>query len=83
MKLALADVAQWTEYWPANWKVIGSIPSQATCLDCRSGPQMGTNLCFGHSFSPFYTLSLKKNKSFLKKDDEVEEEVLITLPWVS
>ena len=40
--LAMADVAQWIEYWPANQKVSGSIPCQDTCLGCRPGPQLGT-----------------------------------------
>ena len=35
---ALASVAQWTECWPANREVAGSIPSQGTCLGCRPGP---------------------------------------------
>ena len=37
--LALAGVVQWNECQPANQKVIGSIPSQSTCLGCRLGPQ--------------------------------------------
>ena len=36
---ALAGVAQWTECWPANQRVAGSIPSQGTCLNCGPGPQ--------------------------------------------
>ena len=36
---ALAGVAQWIEYQPANQMVAGSIPSQGTCLGCRPGPQ--------------------------------------------
>ena len=28
----LAGVAQWTECWPTNQRVAGSIPSQGTCL---------------------------------------------------
>ena len=38
---ALASVAQWSECWPVNQKVAGSIPSQGTCLGCRLGPQLG------------------------------------------
>ena len=38
---ALAGVAQWTVCGPANQRVAGSIPSQGTCLGCRSGPQKG------------------------------------------
>ena len=30
--LALAGVAQWTESWPVNQRVTGSIPSQGTRL---------------------------------------------------
>ena len=37
--LALAGVAQRTERWPENQRAAGSIPSQGTCLGCRSGPQ--------------------------------------------
>ena len=36
---ALAGVAQWTECWPANQSLAGSIPSEGTCLGCRPGPQ--------------------------------------------
>ena len=32
---ALAGMAQWIECWPANQRVIGSVPSQGTCLGCR------------------------------------------------
>ena len=35
---ALAGVAQWIERWPANQEVVGSIPSQGTCLGCGPGP---------------------------------------------
>ena len=38
---ALVGEAQWIECWPANQRVIGSIPSQGTCLGCRPGPQWG------------------------------------------
>ena len=37
--LALAGVAQWIEHGPANRKVVGSIPSQGTCLGCGPCPQ--------------------------------------------
>ena len=37
----MAGVAQWIECQPVNQRVIGSIPSQGTCLDCRPGPQFG------------------------------------------
>ena len=36
---ALAGVAQWIELRPANQRVFGSIPSQSTCVGCRSDPQ--------------------------------------------
>ena len=39
---ALDGVAQWIERWPLKQRVAGSIPSQGTCLGCRSGPQYGT-----------------------------------------
>ena len=38
---ALAGVAQWTEHWPANQKVAGSIPNHHICLGCGQGPQLG------------------------------------------
>ena len=38
---ALAGVAQWIEYRPANQRVTDSIPSQGTCLGCGPGPQVG------------------------------------------
>ena len=37
--IALAGVVQWTEHWPANQRVEGSIPSQDTCLGYRPRPQ--------------------------------------------
>ena len=36
--MALAGVAQWIEYQPANQRATGSIPSQGTCLGCGPGP---------------------------------------------
>ena len=36
---ALAGVAQWIEFRPADQRVAGLIPSQGTCLGCRPGPQ--------------------------------------------
>ena len=36
-KAALAGIAQWIECGPANPRVAGSIPTQGTCLVCRSG----------------------------------------------
>ena len=37
----LAGVAPWSERWPENQRVAGSIPGQGTCLDCGQGPQLG------------------------------------------
>ena len=34
----LVGLAQWIDYWPANQRVTGSIPSQGTCLGCGPGP---------------------------------------------
>ena len=50
---ALAGVAQWTEHRPANQRVIGSIPSQGTCLGYRPGPQLGA-----HERQPHIDVSL-------------------------
>ena len=36
---AVAGMAQWIECQHAHQRVIGSIPSQGTCLSCRPGPQ--------------------------------------------
>ena len=36
--LALAGIAQWIECWPANQRVVASIPSQGACLGCGPGP---------------------------------------------
>ena len=69
---ALADVSQWIEHQPANWKVAGLIPSQGTCLGFRPGPQLGmcerqtmgvslTYRCFFPSLSSSLPLSLKVN----------------------
>ena len=45
---ALAGVAQWTERWPVNQRVIGSIPGQGTCLGYGPGPQCGTQEATTH-----------------------------------
>ena len=37
--IALAGVAWWIERQPENQRVAGWIPSQGTCLGCRSGSQ--------------------------------------------
>ena len=36
---ALTGMAQWTECWPVNQRVTGSIPSQDTCVGCGPGLQ--------------------------------------------
>ena len=46
----------WLECCPINWKVVGLIPGQGTCLGCRLGPWSGhipeaTNQCFCPSLS--------------------------------
>lgn len=35
---ALAGMAQWTEHWPVNQEIMGSIPYQGTCLGCGPDP---------------------------------------------
>ena len=57
-KYALADVAQWIECWPANQRVVGSIPSQGTCLGCVRGNHTLVFL----SLSFFLSFPLKINK---------------------
>ena len=37
---AMAGVPQWTEHWPANWKVTSCNPSQGTCMGCMPCPQL-------------------------------------------
>ena len=73
MHLTLAGVAQWIECRPVNQRVIGLIPSQVTCLDCRPGSPvrgMGGNhtlIFLSLSFSLPFSLSKNKfKKSFLK-----------------
>ena len=69
--IALAGVAPWVEQGTVNRKVAGLIPSQGTCLDCRSGPQLGAferqpvnvpivHQCFSPSFFLPYPLSKSK-----------------------
>ena len=62
--VALASVAQWIEYWPVNRKVAVSIPSQSTCLSCRSGNQSMylSHIDVSLPPSPSLPLSLKINK---------------------
>ena len=38
---ALAGVTQWIEWWTANHRVAGLIPTQGTCLVCGTGPHEG------------------------------------------
>ena len=45
---ALASVAQWVGCHPANWKVMGSIPGQGTCLCCGFGPWSRFSPQLGH-----------------------------------
>ena len=40
-EIDLPGIAHWLSGWPANQRVVGSIPSQGTCLDCGPGPQEG------------------------------------------
>ena len=66
-KIALAGVAQWIECRPAKQRVAGSIPSQGTCLGCRSSPQWGSrerqlHIDLSLPLSLSLTLSLKINK---------------------
>ena len=41
--MASAGVAQWIECQPVNQRVASLIPSHGTCLDCRTGPQLGAH----------------------------------------
>ena len=67
--VALVGVAQWIEHWPADQKIISSIPSQGMCLSCGPGPHFGP--CHSQpidvSLSPSFPFSLKINKIFFKK----------------
>ena len=38
---AVAGVVPWIEHRPVNQRVVGSIPSQGTCLGCGPGPHLG------------------------------------------
>ena len=38
-EMALADVTQWIKQGSVKQRIIGSIPSQGTCLGCRPGPR--------------------------------------------
>ena len=69
----LTGVAQLVRCCPTRQKVSSSIPSQATCLGCRPGPQLGAcsrqpldvslvHWWFSPSLSPSCPLSLKMNK---------------------
>ena len=63
---ALVGVAQWTECWPANQRVTGSIPSQGPCLGCGPAPQWGAHEMQPHVMflslfpPPFPSLKLSK-----------------------
>ena len=63
---ALAGVAQWTECWPVNQRVTGSIPSQGTCLISGQflsrGCTRGTHTLMFVSLSFSLLSSLSKNK---------------------
>ena len=37
---AVAGVAQWIEFQPANQRVVSLIPSRGSCLGCRPRPQL-------------------------------------------
>ena len=75
--LALAGVAQWIERLPVNQRVIGSIPSQGTCLGYGPRPQWGT--CERHPhidaflplFPPLFPLSKKINKQIILKNNKI------------
>ena len=54
--LALAGVAPWIEFRPVNQMVVGSIPSEGTCLGCRPGPQLG--VCVRGKHTPPWIKSL-------------------------
>ena len=64
-KSALAGVAQWIECQkPANQRVTDSIPSQGTCLGCRTGPSRGhvrSNYTLMFLFLSFSILPLSLN----------------------
>ena len=62
----LAGVTQCIECWPENQRVVGSIPSQGTCLGCGPGSQWGrtrdNHTLMFLSLSSSLPLSLKINK---------------------
>ena len=71
-------MARLVGHHPANRKVMGSIPSQGTCLGYKFGPCQGvqaaadqtvslTHQCFSPSFSPSLPLSLESMKENNKK----------------
>ena len=51
LMINLAGVTQWTECWPVNQIVSGSIPGQGTCLGFGPGPQLG--VCEMHPIEMF------------------------------
>ena len=89
--ISLNGVDQWTECWPENPQVMGSIPSQGMCLDCGPGPQLETcerqlidvfvaHQCFSPSLSPSLPLSLKINTYNLKTNTYTHKFVYILVP---
>ena len=73
---ALAGVAQWIECEPANQRVIGSIPSQGTCLGCGPGQVPSRECRRGNHTLIFLSLSfslpspLSKINVFLKRTSQ-------------
>ena len=70
---ALGGVAQQIDCRPENQRVVGSIPSEGTCLGCRPGPQQRvlerqphTDVSFSFLLSPFLSVSKKANKNVLQ-----------------
>ena len=67
----VSGVAQWTECWPVNCRVTGSIPSQGTCLGCRPGSQVRAckrrPIDVSLPLSPSLSLSLKNKQKIFKK----------------
>ena len=66
--LGLVGVAQWTEHWPVNRKVTGSVPGQGTNLGCKPGLQLGAcgRQPFDVSPSLFPSLVFKNTENLLK-----------------
>ena len=69
----MAGVAQWTEHQPASQGVIGSIPSQDTCMGGRPSPRLEAHKRQPHIdvslplfLPPFYSFYKWINKIFKK-----------------